>query len=191
MPIIVIKEHELREKHGHENWQSVLKELSDASDIFLHYACVESDATVNDLLTFAKEFDGQLNVVVFEECVEKGGGGELGLIPSLGEYIFRGSVFVFGAVAVGFLQEMGEDAYSKWAKIFGKYRAKMHARGSLSVTLKKGDASEYTYYYPKSLTAEQAIEGFRAVRKHFSDNESHMFENRFVYVAKLGEWERL
>lgn len=191
MSLLFTSEHELKEKFGHEGWQESLSTYSNEADIFLHYSCIESDETKAALRDFAESLDDRLKIVIFEECVEKGGGGDNGIIPSLMEYVFNAGVFTFTAVAAGFLQEMGKDTYKSSVKKFGEFRRRMATKGALCIKLVKENGNVLHYYYPKSLTAEQAIEGFRAMRDHFSNTTTQRFESRFFYVSKLAEWEQL
>lgn len=190
MSMLFITEHELKEKFGHEGWQEVLSNHSNEADVFLHYSCIESDESKAALRYFAESLDGHLRIVIFEECVEKGGGGN-GIIPSLTEYVFNAGVIIFTATAVGFFQEMGSDAYKLVAEKYGEYRRRMETKGAVCIKLVKEKGHEFFYYYPENLTAEQAIEGFRSMRDHFSNTTTQRFESRFFYVTKLAEWEQM
>lgn len=191
MSLKIISEHDLVKKYGHDQWQSTLQESFDKCDVFIQYACVEENELTSKVRIFAEQIDSKLNVTVFEECTEKGGGGEFGILPSLLEYLFKGGAVVFSIAATGFIQEMGKEAYEKFSEAFGHFKSQMSANGSLTVTLHTESGNEYIYYYPKHLSAEQAIEGFRSMKTHFSLDDSSFLENRFVYFPKTAEWIRL
>ena len=190
MSIVFIDEHKFKRQHV-TDWVEKLQNESELADIQVIYGCIEDESSKQTINKLAKSLSKKSRVLLFEECLEKGGGGDGGLIPTVLDILLRGSVITFSIVATSMLSKLGEETYFGIARLFSKFLSNIKAKNSVVVELSNSSYGNYKYYYSKDLTAEQALRGFVLMKKHFLSLDKTANSESYFYVPKINEWQKI
>lgn len=185
-----IDEHEYKKING-DAWVENLQLELENSNINIVFGCNEEQDFKNAVLELVEELTTDNEIIIFEECLEKGGGGLGPSIPSVMEFFLRGAVFTFSMIATGFFTKMGSDGYDKLSEKFTLIHQKIKSNNSLCIEFTKSTGQNVEYYYPKNLTYSEAISAFKGMKSHLdliSPDETFL---KYYYVAKTGDWQKL
>lgn len=186
--IISISEHELRNVEGRLNYDR-LSSLLKGSQIVMSFNCGEGPEVRNSLISIANNLPGELRILIYEECIEKGGGGE-GILPTLIEVSYRSFLFVAKAGAAALISKIGADVYKElkhkiFRTIFG-----LKAKGGcvFRLTTDRRNVIEYLFY--NSMSADDALFAFQELEKHFPNlnGDRYLKNMRFAFDKEAGKW---
>lgn len=187
-----ISEHGLKEKYGHDDWQKEFNKINKDINILFHYTCIENKNILSEVNELIQLFPSTYKSLVYEECVEKGGGGNEYVAPTVHQFITYAAIFSLSRVATGFLSEMGKDAYKSTSTQFQKIKGWLKAKNSLSIILEDKNGHKISYLYQHTLSSDQTIEAFHFMQGHFNQIKRRLkSDKKFVYDSKNRGWVEL
>lgn len=181
-------EHELRDSNGRLDYGKLSSLTKDAQIILIH-SCFEEPEVKELIQSAVSSLPEDFKVLVYEECLEKGGGGEE-IIPTTVEVVFRSFKFLVIAGAAGIMEKLGEEAYlSAKKKLFSAIK-KIKAEGNLALCLKTNSGNTIEYIFSNSLTADEALLAFDEARKHFSNlnNGKYNVNSKYIFDRETRKW---
>lgn len=177
-------------EHDWQNPDSLREEEEISFDIGIVYTCDRENELSESVKEFVSDLDIDAAIVVFEECIEKGGGGG-DLLPHLYDSLLFGIRFIIEAGAAALVGKQFEKIFTKenFKKIFKK---RVFSKVSKKVGCElRYNGHVFKYLIPSYLTFEEAEHAFQMIAGHFRgvyDTEPNSVEAEYIYDRKEQKW---